>query len=122
MLGVDEGGDPAVPLRLGHDVEGERGLPSALRPIDLHDAPAGDATDAEGEVERQRPGGDGRHLLHGVGTHLHHRAFAELTLDLRHGHLEGLLPFHLWAPSDAYGETLRTRCDTNYSIGITGVC
>ena len=73
VLCVDEGGYAAVALGLGHDVKGEARLPRALRPIELDDPSPGDATDAQGEVEGERPGRDHLHLA--VGHQLgHHRA------------------------------------------------
>jgi hypothetical protein len=57
VLGVDVGADAAVALGLGHDVHGEGGLARGLRAEDLDDAAAGQAADAEGEVEGQRTGG-----------------------------------------------------------------
>jgi hypothetical protein len=57
VLGVDEGGDSAAPLDLGNGVERERRLAARLRTVDLDDAPARQAADAEGQVEgRWRPG------------------------------------------------------------------
>jgi hypothetical protein len=51
VLGVDEGADAAVALRLGDDVHGQRGLARRLRAVDLDDAAAGIAADAERDVE-----------------------------------------------------------------------
>ena len=59
VLGVDVGADAAVALGLGHDVHGEGGLARRLRAEDLDDPAPGQAADAEGEVERERAGGDG---------------------------------------------------------------
>jgi hypothetical protein len=90
VLGVDERAHPAELLGLGDDVVHQRRLARGLRPEDLHDAAAGDAADAEGEVQRQRPGGD-RVDAHAraLVAHAHDRALAELTLDLRQRALEG---------------------------------
>jgi hypothetical protein len=41
VLGVDEGGDAAVALGLGHDVEGEAGLAGGLGAVDLDDPAPG---------------------------------------------------------------------------------
>ena len=58
MLGVDERGDAARLLGLAIDVQGERRLAGGFRAEDLDDAAAGDAVAAEGDVERERAGGD----------------------------------------------------------------
>ena len=58
VLGIDVGAHAAVALRLGDHVHGEGGLTRRLRAEDLGDAATGQAADAEGEVERQRAGGD----------------------------------------------------------------
>src|SRR4029077_10861622 len=59
VLGVDVGAHAAVALGLGDHVHGKGGLPGRLGPVDLDHTTAGQATDAEGDVERQRAGGDG---------------------------------------------------------------
>src|SRR5829696_8566629 len=51
MLRVDECGHTASPLRIGHDMEGERRLAAGFRTIDLRDAAARDAADTDGGVE-----------------------------------------------------------------------
>ena len=58
VLGVDVGAHAAVALGLGDDVHGQRRLARGLRAVDLGDAAAREAADAEGEVEREGPGGD----------------------------------------------------------------
>ena len=79
VLGVDVGADAAVALGLGHDVHGEGGLARRLRPVDLDDPPAGQAADAEGEVEGEGAGGDRLDLARWpLLAHLHDRALAEL--------------------------------------------
>ena len=50
MLGVNECDDAAHGLRLGEDLERERGLAGGLGTVDLDDAAAGHAADAEGGV------------------------------------------------------------------------
>ena len=83
VLGVDERGDAARRLRLGDDLQRERGLARGLRAVDLDDAAARHAADAEGGVERERAGGDRGDLVgRGVLAELHERALAELLLDL----------------------------------------
>ena len=91
MLGVDEGGGAAHALRLGDDVQRERGLARRLRAVDLGDAAARDAADAERDVERQRAGRDDRDLVQGAALpQAHDRALAELAVDGREGQIEGL--------------------------------
>ena len=94
VLGVDVGADAAVALGLGHHVHGEGRLARGLGAVDLDDPAPGQAADAEGEVERQRAGGDGLDGHGGLLAHLHDRALAELLLDLAEGHVEVLLTVH----------------------------
>jgi hypothetical protein len=82
VLRVDEGRDAAGPLGVGDGVQRERGLAGGLRAVDLDDAAAREAADAEGHVQRDGAGGDdgdGRAL---VAAQAHDRALAELTVDL----------------------------------------
>jgi hypothetical protein len=93
VLGVDEGGDTPVALGLGHDVEGEAGLPRAFRPIELDDAAPRHATYPQCEVERESTCGDDIHLDVGRLSHLHDGALAKLPLDLAERHVQGLVTF-----------------------------
>jgi hypothetical protein len=89
VLGVDEGGDAAPLLGLGDDVEGQRRLARRFRPVDLHHPAAGDAADAEGDVEAQGSRGDhldGRKRV--TVPEAHDGALAELFFDLAQGHIE----------------------------------
>ena len=96
MLGVDERGDAAEALRLGDDVERQRGLARGLRPVDLRDAPARNAADSEGGVEGDGSGGNDGDLVEGAaGAELHDGALAELPLDLRDGQFQRLTPVAL---------------------------
>ena len=83
VFGVDEGADAALLLRLGHGVQRQRGLARGFRPVDLDDAAARQAADAERDVEAERAGGD-RLDLHRpvVLAEPHDRALAEGALDL----------------------------------------
>ena len=95
MLGVDEGADAALLLRLGDDVQRERGLARGFRAVDLDHAAARQAADAERDVEPERAGGDRLdldRLL--VLAEPHDRALAEVSLDLRERGLERLLLVH----------------------------
>jgi hypothetical protein len=66
-------------------VQREAGLAARLRPVDLDDPAARIAAHAERHVEGDRTGRDHRHLLHRALTEPHHRALAELLVDLREG-------------------------------------
>ena len=62
MLGVDEGADAALLLGLGDGVQRQRRLAGGFRPVDLDDAAARQAADAERDVEAERAGRDGLDL------------------------------------------------------------
>ena len=94
VLGVDVRADAAVALGLGDHVHGERRLARRLRAEDLDHPAAGQAADAEGEVERERAGGDGGDADVALLAEPHDRALAELLLDLTERHLECLVTFH----------------------------
>src|SRR5690606_3368469 len=83
MLGVDEGGGAALLLYLGDDLERECGLTRGLRTVNLDDAAARQPADTERDIEPERPG---RHDVDVARRDRipepHHRAFAELLLDL----------------------------------------
>ena len=87
VLGVDERADAAAALRLGDHVVDERRLAGGLRAEDLDDAAARQAADAEREVQRERAGRHGSDRHRGTVVHLHHRALAEVPLDLAEGRL-----------------------------------
>ncbi len=94
VLGVDERRQAAVLLRLGNDLQGQRGLAGRFRPEDLDDATARQAADAERVVDADRAGRDGFHGRDGVALpEAHDGALAKLLLDLADGHVEGLDPF-----------------------------
>ena len=56
VLGVDEGRGAALLLALGDDLQRQRGLARGLRTVDLDDAAARQAADAERDVEPERAG------------------------------------------------------------------
>src|ERR1700759_1473664 len=56
VLGVDESAGAAAMLRFGDDMQGERRLAGALRPVNLDDPPARQPADAKRDVETQRSG------------------------------------------------------------------
>jgi hypothetical protein len=82
-------------------VERERRLAGALRPVDLDDAPARQAADAQRYVEAERAGGDDLDLgpLAAVAEP-HDRALAERALDLRDRRVQRPLPVVAVAPAD----------------------
>ncbi len=83
VLGVDEARGAAGLLHLGHHVQGQGGLARAFRTVDLDDAPARQAADAQGHIEAERAGGDGFDLDDlALLAELHHRAFAKSSVDL----------------------------------------
>ena len=56
VFGVDEGGDAALALGLGHGVQGEGRLAAGFRSEDLDDAAVGNALAAQGQVQREAAG------------------------------------------------------------------
>ncbi len=90
VLGVDEGADAAASLRLGDHVVDERRLARGLGAEDLDDAPARQAADPKGDVQREGAGGDGRDGHLSLVAHLHDRALAVLPLDLAQRGVEGV--------------------------------
>src|SRR6185437_13474045 len=107
VLGVDERGDTAAPLRVGDGVQGERGLAGALRAVDLDDPAAREAADAERGVQGDRAGRDHLDGRAGLVAEPHDGAPAELTLDLRERGLQRLLPV---AATAAPGARLIAGC------------
>ena len=94
VLGVDEGADAALALLLGDDVQRQRGLARALRPVDLDDPALRQAADAERDVEADRAGRDRLDVERGRRSEPHDRALAEAALDLRQRGFERLLLVH----------------------------
>jgi hypothetical protein len=92
VLGVDERRDAAGLLRVGHGVQRHGGLAAALRAVDLDDAAARQAAEAQRHVQRDRAGRDYLDRDPGLLAEAHDRALAELPLDLEEGNLQGLIP------------------------------
>src|ERR1019366_694524 len=88
VLDVNEGGEAALFLRLGDDAETEGGLAGRFRAVDLDDAALGQAADAEGEVDRERAGGERLNLHALVAAEAHDGAVAELFRDGGKGELD----------------------------------
>jgi hypothetical protein len=92
VLGIDEGAVPPGLLALGDGLQGQRGLAGGFRTIDLDHATLGQAADAQRDVQHQRAGTDGLDRLDDRAVaHAHHRALAELLLDLAQGGGKGAL-------------------------------
>ncbi|MCY1312036.1 hypothetical protein D9M70_624170 [compost metagenome] len=91
MFGVDEGTGGAHLLGFGDDGEGQGGLAGGFGTVDLDDTAFRQAADAEGDVQAQGAGGNGRDGLAVMVAHAHYRALAELLLDLAQGSSQGAL-------------------------------
>ena len=89
VFGVDEGGDAALALGLGHDVQGERRLAAGFRSEDLHDAAAGNALAAQGQIQRETTGRNAGDHADVIGAEGHDGPFAELFFDLGDGRFQG---------------------------------
>src|SRR5699024_2723008 len=91
VLRVDERGDTAGCLGIGHRVQRDRGLTRGLRTIDLDDAPPREPTDPERDIEGERAGRDHLDRRAGVVTQTHDRALTEGLVDLRERQVQRLL-------------------------------
>ncbi|MCY1299177.1 hypothetical protein D9M70_486960 [compost metagenome] len=91
MLGVDEGASGALLLGFGDDRQGQGGLARGFRTVDFDDTAFRQAADAEGNVQAERAGGNGRNGLALMVAHAHHRALAELAFDLSQSRGQGAL-------------------------------
>ncbi|MND38289.1 hypothetical protein D3C80_289910 [compost metagenome] len=85
VFGVDEGTGGAHLLGFGDDGEGQGGLAGGFGTVDLDDTAFRQAADAEGDVQAQGAGGNGRDGLAVMVAHAHYRALAELLFDLAQG-------------------------------------
>ena len=92
VLGVDERGGAAHLLGLRNAVQRHGGLTGGFRPVDLNDAALGQSAHAQREVQLQAARGDDLHLhLARRIAQLHHRALAEVLLNLAQRDLQRLL-------------------------------
>src|SRR5271166_2138379 len=99
VLGVDERTGAAALLRLGDGVQGQRGLARTLRAVDLDDAAARHAADAQRQIQAERARRDHLDLLVDAAlAHAHDRALAEGAFDLRQRGVECLVLFHARGP------------------------
>ena len=89
MFGVDIGGDAALLLDLGHDMQRQGGLARGFRAVNLDHAAARQPADAQRDVQAQRAGRNrvGRQAQI-AAAQLHHRALAERPVDLAQRRLE----------------------------------
>src|SRR5439155_1745037 len=94
---VDENHRPARARDGGGELaQGQRRLARGLRAVDLGDAAARDAADAQRHIERERPPRDDRDLVdYSALTQAHDGALAELAVYGRDGQVEGLLAIAL---------------------------
>ena len=86
---------PPARLGLGDHVQSQRRLAARLGAEDLDHPAARHSAHTQGQVERQRAGGDGGHpQRRRIVPEPHDGALAVLPLDLQNGHLQGLVLFH----------------------------
>ena len=90
VLGIDEGGIAAGPLRTGHSVQGNSGLSGGLRPVDLDDATSRKPSDPQGHIKSNRARGDDGHRRTGIVPQTHDGALTEVLVDLGEGSGQGL--------------------------------
>ena len=96
MLGVDKGADAALFLFLSDDVQRQRRLAGAFRPVDLDDAPFRQPADAEPDVETERSGRDRLDIHRRLAlAELHDRALAKVPLNLRQRAFQRLRLVHV---------------------------
>ena len=107
VFGIDESGGAAGLLRLGDDMQRQRGLARAFRAVDLDHPAARQAADAERDIEPERTGRDHLDLHRLLRAQLHRRALAERAIDLRQRRFERLLPVHAFL---AFLNQLELRC------------
>ena len=89
MLGIDEGSDAALLLRLGDGMDGEGGLTGALRAEDLDDAATRIAAHAECGIKGHTARRDDLYLLYLFIAHPHDGPFPKVFLYLGHRGLQG---------------------------------
>ena len=117
MLDIDEGGDTPVALRLSHNMERESGLSRTLWTVNFDDAPSGDTSDSQCNVERKGSGRNHLHLAVCRRAQLHDGAFAILAFDLADSHLQGFLAFHSFSFQTGVTIKVSPGTDKNVSVG-----
>ena len=91
VLGVDERGVTASLLGVSDGMQGDRGLTGGLGAVDLDHAAARQATDTEGNIEREGTRGDHLNRRAVVVAQAHDGTLTELLVDLRQGDFERLV-------------------------------
>src|SRR3954470_5377432 len=88
MLGVDIRSHPSRALGIRDDMQRERGLTAGFRPVDLRDAAARDAPDADSgiQVDGSRRDRLDSHLA--LGAESHDGSLAAALFDLRNGQIQ----------------------------------
>ncbi len=94
MFGIDESRRTARLLRFGDDVQRQRGLARAFRPIDFDHPALGKAADAQRDIEPERTGRNRFDLHRFLRAQLHRRTLAKRTVDLSERGFERLLTVH----------------------------
>ena len=121
VRGVDERRDAPQLLRAGHRVQRDGGLARRLRAVDLDDAPARQPPDAERDVERDRPGGDHLQRRADLVAESHHRALAELLVDVGERSIQSLVAVrgsgHVVTCSSAVGPADRVHLSSGTTLG-----
>ena len=82
VLRVDECTGAAVALALGNDLQSQCGFTGRFRPVDLNDAAARQAADAQRDIQAQRASRDGGNGFFALVAKAHHGAFTKLALYL----------------------------------------
>lgn len=88
VLDINESGEPAAFLGLGHDGQRERGFSGGFRPVNFHDASPGKASDAQGAVDEEIAGGDDFHFGMRIVAEAHDGTLAIIFGDLLDGQIE----------------------------------
>jgi len=91
VLHVHKRADAAALLRLADDVQAERGLAGSFRAINLGHAATGNAADAQGDIQGQRPGRDDFNLQVAGVTQAQDRAVAIAFGEIVQGGAQGFL-------------------------------
>jgi len=95
---------PPFFLALGHRVQRQRGLAGGFRAVNFHHPAARQAADAERDVQPERARRDGLDVHRAVVlAQFHHRALAELPLDLGERGGQGLGFVHGGSFDDTQG-------------------
>ena len=95
VFGIDEGAGATHFLGFGDHVQGQGRLAGAFRPVDLDNAPARQAADAEADIEADGARGNGRGIDHLALSQAHDRALAESPFDLSERGIQGLAFIHV---------------------------